>query len=994
MPNPIRRYLEKRRAINEELRAEEQRRGDARYYARLQREGRQQGFPSGSSASARSSAPPLRAWPGSSAGSPVSRAGPSEPREIVGYTTSSAIRVLGDSSGGFSYRPAQQYYETIVVPIYAPVGRFPPASSTLSLSGTAPNSTPLDTTANGGLDAPPSLLPYLRLTVPSAVAVLLPSDGPGHHTPSPSRSGCTSATDSPSTPQTARSLFSRGGGSEGGYDTPETSPEPSPVKPRPGMWRFPQLTEVLEQLDGPASVTANKKIEQHAVDEDDLTPLVPASPAKDTRTHSSLPAQTGTGSPQRRPSALLKHCESNATPRQRRLMNTGLRSPDRFVLSRAGTPTKESLLSNKPAEKHTTTGRHTRLQNGNSDPFAPPTRRTFRMAEQFATLRAPTPLPRAVGRGGTLITSAPDIERRAVSDGAVWTVGGALVTEGVASTPNGRGGRVTSGTSAPHYAADFLRKASASEEEKAHGRRLALAMDIDQVSRMLDHSSPISSRSPSTAGSPASRSSPATRTWRDGAWDAEGPAWPTKRKPKKAKDIPIIPFRVLDAPALRDDYYCSLLAYSPTLHCLAVGLGSHVYLWSEDKAARIKHPPDSLTAPFAAHVTSISFSSAEGESAILAIGRADGRITLWSPLDRDPRFDSEQPAPVSCVCFRPNTAKRASVRESCIMVQTEELLVGDEAGNVYLYAVEWPDQEQRDLFDWHGSMTLLARISCHSQQVCGMAWSPDGEVIATGGNDNQLFVFDHKKILRSPQPPPPAASATKISTRTRGDSDTTIKVRSGSSSADAAAPQGQAPVLIITLGQHKHLFLLNAAVKALAFAPWQPSLLAAGGGSNDRCIHFFHAASGAKLATIDCFAQVTSLVWSAQRRELAATFGFAQPEHRIRVAVFGWPGCECRVKVPWVSEERALWGVAYPRGPQTGAGKCGSGIGREGQGGEMERGRRTRNEGCLVVATSDASIKFHEVWADEAVMGDWQGTLGGSQILEGVLGMERSSGIR
>ncbi|TKA44369.1 hypothetical protein B0A54_05113 [Friedmanniomyces endolithicus] len=323
------------------------------------------------------------------------------------------------------------------------------------------------------------------------------------------------------------------------------------------------------------------------------------------------------------------------------------------------------------------------------------------------------------------------------------------------------------------------------------------------------------------------------------------------------------------------------------------------------------------------------------------------------------------------------------------MIQTEELLVGDEAGNVYLYAVEWPDQDQRDLFDWHGSMTLLARISCHSQQVCGMAWSPDGEVIATGGNDNQLFLFDRKKILRSP--PPPATGSTKLPTRTRGDSDTTVKVRSSSSSSSAASPPGQPPVLIITPGQHKHVFHLNAAVKALAFAPWQPSLLAAGGGSNDRCIHFFHAASGARLATLDCFAQVTSLVWSARRRELAATFGFAQPEHRIRVAVFGWPGCECRVRVPWVSEERALWGVAYPRGPAVG------GVGQGGGGrseGEGENGRRTRNEGCLVVATSDASIKFHEVWADEAVLGDWQGTLGGSQILEGVLGMERSSGIR
>ena len=48
----------------------------------------------------------------------------------------------------------------------------------------------------------------------------------------------------------------------------------------------------------------------------------------------------------------------------------------------------------------------------------------------------------------------------------------------------------------------------------------------------------------------------------------------------------------------------------------------------------------------------------------------------------------------------------------------------------------------------------------------------------------------------------------------------------------------------------------------------------------------------------------------------------------------------------------------------------------------------------MVVATSDASIKFHEIWANAPVAGSSQETLGGSQILEGVLDMERSPGIR
>ena len=438
---------------------------------------------------------------------------------------------------------------------------------------------------------------------------------------------------------------------------------------------------------------------------------------------------------------------------------------------------------------------------------------------------------------------------------------------------------------------------------------------------------------------------------------------------------------VLDAPALRDDYYCSLLAYSTSIQCLAVGLGPHVYLWTENRGAR--NIPDSLTAPYgSSHVTSVSFSSKEGSSAILAIGRADGRITLWSPLDREPRFDSEQPAPVSCVCFRPNTVRRTSLREPTATVATEELLVGDELGHVYFYSIEWPTRDERDLFDWHGSMTLLARIACHSQQVCGIAWSSEGEFFATGGNDNQLFLFESKKIF---QPRP----------HKNNEHGPAVRVRNEGSSSSIAISAAQKEVLAILPGRQRHVLALNAAVKAIAFAPWQSTLLAAGGGSNDRCIHFFHTLSGANLATIDCHAQVTSLVWSEKRKEIASTFGFAQPEHPYRVAVFTWPSCHMVVRIPWWGEERALFAVAYPRGPRGGQPQKARHTGTLSERSTGERrldaegrpwyGKRTKEEGCLVVATSDASIKFHEIWAESRSNGGKSvpsGVLGGSQILE------------
>ncbi|GAB7348985.1 hypothetical protein MBLNU459_g7966t1 [Dothideomycetes sp. NU459] len=394
--------------------------------------------------------------------------------------------------------------------------------------------------------------------------------------------------------------------------------------------------------------------------------------------------------------------------------------------------------------------------------------------------------------------------------------------------------------------------------------------------------------------------------------------------------------------------------------------------------------------PVFCHVTSLSFSSIEGAHAILAIGRADGRITLWSPFDRDPRFDSEQPAPVSCVCFSSKTFKRASIRDTELKVPTEHLLIGDEAGHVYLYSVEWPNEVDRDLFGWHGSMTLLARLTLHTQQICGLAWSPDGDFFATGGNDNMLFLFETRKVLR-PLP----------------NSAPTVHVRSGGTTNPLP---GQGTVLSIIPGQESQHWTLNAAVKALAFCPWQPSLLAAGGGSNDRAIHFYHALSGATLATIDCAAQVTSLVWSRTRREIAATFGFAQPDHPFRVAVFSWPGCDTLVKIPWFGEERALWAVAYPGGPNTSVdettttaaavGSAGTSDSTTDRSGRAREGtpwytHRTRDEGCLVIATSDASIKFHEVWSERSGPGGTGlsvglgGSLGASDILEALHGVEK-----
>ena len=321
------------------------------------------------------------------------------------------------------------------------------------------------------------------------------------------------------------------------------------------------------------------------------------------------------------------------------------------------------------------------------------------------------------------------------------------------------------------------------------------------------------------------------------------------------------------------------------------------------------------------------------------------------------------------------------------LVRCEDLLVGDDSGCLYYYSVHWPDFAS-------GSMTLLVKLDAHSQNVCGLSWSPDGKTFTSGGNDNSALLFevnfvlsvlpsrmdaskkmednsDTRKISHSssyltpPQSPPNTSSATHRSyiagrhdlieqfgmhdtfqqslgmitppaSPDRGRS--TMREEQGAVNTTASTDsygvtnrlQQNLENALANPGidglqmMHTRRFAHSAAVKAFDYAPLQPTLLATGGGSNDRQIHFHHTESGSTLAVINVDAQVTSLSWSSTRREIAATFGYAQPEHDIRIAVFAWPSCECVVSIAWERKGngeigRALWAIPYPGGPNDAA---------------------------------------------------------------------------
>ncbi|XP_051912487.1 uncharacterized protein LOC127594764 [Hippocampus zosterae] len=68
----------------------------------------------------------------------------------------------------------------------------------------------------------------------------------------------------------------------------------------------------------------------------------------------------------------------------------------------------------------------------------------------------------------------------------------------------------------------------------------------------------------------------------------------------------------------------------------------------------------------------------------------------------------------------------------------------------------------------------------------------------------------------------------------------------------------------------------RAAVKALAFCPWQRNLLVSGGGSSDMQIKFWNTDSGELAGQAETDSQVCSLLWCQHERRLLSSHGYVR----------------------------------------------------------------------------------------------------------------------
>ncbi|XXG98021.1 ubiquitin-like protein atg8 [Hypoxylon texense] len=316
--------------------------------------------------------------------------------------------------------------------------------------------------------------------------------------------------------------------------------------------------------------------------------------------------------------------------------------------------------------------------------------RTDDTSELFCfTPKRSTPVPARRGsrsdgdRHVGTVLGVNDTDRQ-VSNGAVWSVGG--LAPGGGGVDDGRGRRVSSGTNARLYTTSFSNARPKSEEEQEkHEGRLALALKIDRVQRVLDFDG--YSTFPRRRNKERPMLREAKTSWTGSEWSCD---YHVPRVQKEERILPNAPFKVLDAPGLRDDFYCSIMAYSRTCSTLAVGLGNLLYGWSESSGVTL------LNAGLkdGSWLTSVAFSSEQGGKSILAFGRSSGLLSLVSLFDSLlPRFEAYHPAPIACLSWRPTVTTRPTRnrRNPGVLVETEDLLVGDDMGDVYYYSVEWPE---------------------------------------------------------------------------------------------------------------------------------------------------------------------------------------------------------------------------------------------------------------------------------------------------------------
>ncbi|KAL2037352.1 hypothetical protein N7G274_009837 [Stereocaulon virgatum] len=181
--------------------------------------------------------------------------------------------------------------------------------------------------------------------------------------------------------------------------------------------------------------------------------------------------------------------------------------------------------------------------------------------------------------------------------------------------------------------------------------------------------------------------------------------------PRKAtRAVSKVPFKVLDAPDLADDFYLNLVDWGNS-GLLGVGLGSCVYMWnsSSGRVTKLCDLQDDI-------VTSVSWIQ---RGTHVSIGTNKGLVQIW---------DAEKQR-------RLRTMTGHTARVGALAWNDHILTSGSRDRLIFHRDVRKADQ-------YH------SKLVGHKQEVCGLRWNTEDGQLASGGNDNKLMVWD--KLSETP----------------------------------------------------------------------------------------------------------------------------------------------------------------------------------------------------------------------------------------------------
>ena len=282
------------------------------------------------------------------------------------------------------------------------------------------------------------------------------------------------------------------------------------------------------------------------------------------------------------------------------------------------------------------------------------------------------------------------------------------------------------------------------------------------------------------------------------------------------RKINLTPERILDAPNLVDDYYLNLLEWGVS-NTLAVALGPEIYLWNGDtyetsllmSIINDENDSNSLLNNTNNIITSLSWMN---NGVGIGVGLPTGVIEIW------------------------DVVKSKKIRE----IEAHSDRISSLAWNGYIITSGSKDKVIKN-FDVRIQDSEISKIRQHKQEVCALRYSPDGELLASGGNDNACYIWDVRKLNNK---------LLNISNLN--------EVNNTSSSI-------------------KPLYCNNyhtAAVKAMSWCPWQRHILATGGGSKDRTLKIFNCDTNKVIKNVDTGSQVCAVLWNKKEREIISSHGF------------------------------------------------------------------------------------------------------------------------